>query len=273
MIRGGASRDGAAGAARASNPSAASAAERTLGERLPERAGSIGERPGAERVIGAVLCGGRSRRMGTDKALLEDDQRRTLLERAARTLEPLCETVLLAVGPALRYHDHCGPGRRLVVDAVGAGDGPLAGLAAVLALAAHEGAVLLTTPVDMPGTTPELFASLLERLRAEGGDLCLVRGPRGIEPLLGAFGPRSAGVARALLAAGERRPVALADPDHGLRAVTLELDDSQSRARLVNLNTPEDWRALAGGDPGLDRDAAARQRTFGERPTSGRRGA
>lgn len=182
--------------------------------------------------------------MGTDKALLADRTGLTLLERAARVLEQVSDELLLAVGPEPRYADHLGAGRRAVLDRSGAGDGPLAGLSA--ALGAADGAWVVAAPVDMPGLNPELFDRLLARAREDGSDLCLALGPRGPEPLLGAFGPRCAARADELLETGERRPLALADPGGGLRASLLELGDEESERCLTNLNTPEDWR---GGIP------------------------
>lgn len=202
----------------------------------PARA--VTHRPFEGTIEGVVLCGGRSRRMGTDKALLADERERTLLERAASTLETITDRVVFAVGPTERYADHLNDGRRLVVDDEAAGDGPLAGLAAALSATSARWTVCL--PVDMPGVDAELVRALIERANETQADLCLARGVRGVEPLLGVFGPRCADVARRLLADGERRPVALADPRHGLHAVELRVE-GDTRA-LRNLNHPDDWQ-------------------------------
>ena len=80
-------------------------------------------------LTGLVLAGGRSRRMGTDKALLTVDGR-PLVSHVATRLATLCPTVLVAPGP-----------RRLLQvvwpqdDDRIAGAGPLAGILGGLAAA------------------------------------------------------------------------------------------------------------------------------------------
>lgn len=216
---------------------------------------SIAAESSRERVVGGLLCGGRSRRMGVDKALLVDEGGRTLLEAAAVRLEAVASEVLLSVGPTPRYEALLRPGWRLVADAFGGPDldGPLVGLTSLLEAA--EGATLVTLPVDMPGVEPALFRALLDRRRASGADVVLARGPRGVEPLLGAFGPAAAAAARDALAAGERRPLCLLERLH---VEQLEVPAVGPFDPLRNLNRPEDWaleQSLAR--PGARRGGAA----------------
>ena len=98
--------------------------------------GSLTEVEGrlAFEVSGVVFCGGRSVRMGSDKALLELEGR-SLLEHAVDTLRELTPHVFLATGPAERYAEL---GLERVLDKTG-GAGPLAGLAAALEHACARG--------------------------------------------------------------------------------------------------------------------------------------
>jgi len=73
-----------------------------------------------------VLCGGRSVRMGIDKATLELGGV-TLLDRAIARLTEVCDPVLIAPGALTLAIDS----RSLVHDAL-SGAGPLAGIAAAL---------------------------------------------------------------------------------------------------------------------------------------------
>lgn len=189
-------------------------------------------------LVGAVLCGGRSERMGRDKALLELGGR-PLLRRAVDALEGLCEEVLLAVGPVPRYEEF---GRPWVLDRA-AGLGPLAGLEASLAAAVERGAwAACVLGCDMPDVRGEHFERLLERLAAEDADVALASGPRGIEPLLGVYRSDVLGAVRASLERGER---SLRSFHRDVRVTSLDLADE---AALHNLNSPEDLvRARAEG--------------------------
>lgn len=106
------------------------------------------------KTTGLVLAGGRSSRMGTNKALLEINGE-TLLHRTMRLLEQAgCRQVLISGD----YY-----GYRCVTDT--AQLGPLAGIAAGLDACQTE--KLLILPVDMPYMTSELI-QLLMHFRFEG---------------------------------------------------------------------------------------------------------
>ena len=106
------------------------------------------------KTTGLVLAGGRSSRMGTNKALLEINGE-TLLHRTMRLLEQAgCRQVLISGD----YY-----GYRCVTDT--AQLGPLAGIAA--GLDACQTKKLLILPVDMPYMTSELI-QLLMHFRFEG---------------------------------------------------------------------------------------------------------
>ena len=101
-----------------------------------------------QKITGLVLAGGRSSRMGTNKALLEINGE-TLLNRAVRLLELSgCKEVFISGD----YY-----GQRSVPDR--AQLGPLAGIAAGLDVCKTE--KLLILPVDMPYMTTELLQLLM----------------------------------------------------------------------------------------------------------------
>lgn len=131
-----------------------------------------------QEVVGVVLAGGASRRMGHDKALLEVGGK-TLVERAVEQLGKVCDTVVVAAGASREL-----PGFDIVADA--AGHGPAAG---ILGAAAHfERPVdLLVLACDLPAVTAELLAALIRQ--AEAGDWILPRWRRGIEPLCSLYRP------------------------------------------------------------------------------------
>ena len=204
----------------------------------------------ADRIVGVVLAGGGSRRLGHDKTRLMIDGE-TLVERAARILAAVCREVVVA--------DAGRGGASFASVADGPGAGPAAGILG--AAQAFPDASLLVLACDLPLVPESLLAELAERLRC-GADLVIPRSERGLEPLCAAYGPR------ALRRLGERvagGALAL----HPL-AAGAELDVSQVSGEelarhgsptlfLLNVNRPEDLealdRALAGESPGAGQRA------------------
>lgn len=191
---------------------------------------------------GLVLCGGASVRMGSDKARLVLGAR-SLLERALAALAPHCVELRLACGPSARYAEL---GLPLDLDRA-PGLGPLAGLEAGLAAARAE--LVLAVAVDMPWLERVPFAQLVTTLERERAQACLIEGPRGLEPLCGAWSRSALPAIRAALDAGERRVLAPfersgASAAERPRLARFALRDEPA---LANLNTPEELaRARAG---------------------------
>lgn len=117
-------------------------------------------------VTGAVLAGGRSTRLGRDKALLEIAGE-TLLARAVRTLAGVCGEVLVVAGPE---RQDVVPGVRVLPDER-PGVGPLGGIAT--ALRALRGERLLAVATDMPLLAPALLRLLIDA--SPGYDVAIPR--------------------------------------------------------------------------------------------------
>ncbi len=188
-----------------------------------------------------MLCGGASRRMGADKALLRPPYLggRSLLEHAVLELEGVAPRVVLACGEEPRYA-HLG--RELVLDALG-GAGPLAGL--VAALESLRGEWLCVVACDMPRVGGDVFRALLERARELDLDACLLETPGGLEPLCGVYRKTCAGPARRALDGGERRLVSFhGELSIGRLAASTAAGGGGEWA--TNLNTPGEYeRELA----------------------------
>jgi molybdopterin-guanine dinucleotide biosynthesis protein A len=107
-----------------------------------------------------LLCGGKSLRFGSDKALALVAGR-PLLDRTLDTARSRAGRVLLAPGRAPRYADRGVP---LVLDPPGS-DGPLAGL--VAGLRVLDAAYVFLLAVDLPGLTPEALDRLTAAFEAE----------------------------------------------------------------------------------------------------------
>ncbi len=197
--------------------------------------------------LGVVFCGGKSVRMGRDKACLELDGK-TLLERAVACLAPVVSEVVLACGPEDRY-GHLGLERVLDREP---GAGPLAGLEAALARLMRatvdpERAFLFALACDMPRAEPGVFGVLFRRLQASSADAALFATSGGLEPLYAVYRGSALPAVERALQRGERRLVAFHEE---LRVATLdEREWAPARERsspACNVNTPEEFRGLGG---------------------------
>jgi molybdopterin-guanine dinucleotide biosynthesis protein A len=185
-------------------------------------------------VSAALLLGGPSQRMGTDKAQLElgGQPAATLL---AERLAALCEDVLLVGGtppPTAR-------GRR-VADP----EGPRCALRGLVgALEAAREARVLVVATDLLGVTPDLLLALIASPEA---DVVAPRTARGPEPLCALYRREPVlAEARRRLAAGQLalHELLAACSVHWLKGE--DLAASAGANALTNLNTPEEFRAFA----------------------------
>lgn len=127
---------------------------------------------------GVVLAGGRSSRMGRDKALIEVDGR-SLLDRALDKLDPHVAE-LLVVGEPEKY-GHVGP---FVIADEWPGKGPLGGLVTAMRYASND--KLLVVACDMPGLNDRLF-DLLKTQLGTATEAVVPRHGGLIEPLASAY--------------------------------------------------------------------------------------
>lgn len=140
-----------------------------------------------------VLCGGRSERMGRDKALL-DWGGKPLAAHVAARVAPMFEEVVLSGDPARygRLGWRCIPDR--------GGHGPLAGLCAAFLALPH--AALFLVACDMPRTDPGSVAALWPFLRSR--DAAVPLAAHGPEPLHAFYSRRVLPAAGRLLAGSGR---------------------------------------------------------------------
>jgi molybdopterin-guanine dinucleotide biosynthesis protein A len=182
-----------------------------------------------------ILAGGRSSRMGTDKARAESDGRALAL-RVADVAAAVCGSVSL-VGDPLLYAEL---GLPVIADRF-PGQGPLGGMEA--ALAATSSDVNLILACDMPA----IRQGLLEELFIGDGDCVVPRHDDGrLEPLCAVYRRRCHPVILAAIEAGIRKvtDALLLFAQHSLAIRYLRVSD---RAAFANLNTPDDWRRFHHG--------------------------
>jgi molybdopterin-guanine dinucleotide biosynthesis protein A len=130
------------------------------------------------KVSGIVLAGGKSSRMGTDKASLMYHGK-TLIQNALDILSPFCNEILISCNG----HEHDALGYDIVADEI-PDIGTIGGIYSCLKQAHHN--ICVTIPCDTPFVNKGLFRFLLDN--CDGHKAVFPRSPQGfIEPLMAVY--------------------------------------------------------------------------------------
>jgi molybdopterin-guanine dinucleotide biosynthesis protein A len=191
--------------------------------------------------MGFVIAGGRSSRMGEDKAFLEFGHV-TLLERALGALRAVSGSVAIVGDPA-KFQKY-----GVVVEDVFPGCGPLAGIHAALL---HSSADLnLMLAVDLPFVSSELLKFLFDVAANGDAVVTLPRVGNKRQPLCAVYRRDFAGVAEEALRAGKYRIDAAFS---GVAVRVIEEEELAaagfSEQSFFNVNTPQDRVDAAGRVP------------------------
>jgi len=183
-------------------------------------------------VTAIILCGGRSSRMGQDKASLRFGDE-TMLERIVRIVRAVADHVIVVA----RRDQPVPSDVTLAYDAV-EDLGPLAGIAAGLAISKSDLNVVVAC--DMPLIRPQV----LERLASliDDYDACVGVADGHPSPLCGIYRSRIAPDAQALLDSGERRMMRLLEVVRTKRvdaAVFRDIDPNLET--FISVDTPKKY--------------------------------
>ena len=136
-------------------------------------------------LLGIVLCGGQSKRMGRDKAELKTRSGMTFLDHAYQRLIECCGAVCLSGSNPreTRYMRIADPPESY---------GPISGLYASLDFAMVQGYdAVVFTPVDTPFLTVDDIGKLVDAFRADPGNVvCAINESNvttSIEPLIAVY--------------------------------------------------------------------------------------
>jgi len=202
----------------------------------------MGTAAGAARFPGnsaAILAGGRSLRMGTNKALLEVGGK-GMLDRTADVLRPLVDDLFLVADDSTPY---AGLGLPVIPD-VHPGRGPIGGIHAALRHAAHP--LVLCVASDMPHIGRGVIELLLTSARPDD-DALIPRIDGRPEPLLAVYGRNALPGFEQAICAGRLRVV---DAIEGLRVRYIDEPELRSAdpglRSFVNVNTPKELAAARG---------------------------
>lgn len=235
------------------------------------RIGPTGDNPGdrrndarvfrvPEQLSGVILAGGRSLRMGRDKAWLEAGGQPLLLRQIGLLTEAGLRNLAIAAGPEDRDPLPCTPPGIPLLRDLRPGLGPLAGVECGLRWARglhpdpDEGWTLFLA-VDLPGMSAGWLRRLISGMGPGTG--CVPCQAGRMEPLAAIYPNRAWNVARAHLERPPANPKASARGfcRRGLETgwMTLWETPPEDHTTLTNWNTPSDWtegRPDQGGNAG-----------------------
>ena len=183
---------------------------------------------------GAVLAGGRSRRMGRDKA--------SLIINGRSLLEMQLDKLKAAGIQDLMVSDAPGSTRNIPADARIVEDmqpdrGPLCAIASALNASSAGYCVILS--VDAVGVTPETIVKLMHAAEESSAEIVLLASSSGLQPLIGIYKKSLAEDALLLVNNGR---LAVKELFRSHPPVLLKLPEDSPE--LLNCNAPEDLEKL-----------------------------
>ncbi|MFO8058107.1 MAG: molybdenum cofactor guanylyltransferase [bacterium] len=191
-------------------------------------------------LTGMILAGGKSTRMGRDKALLKVEGL-TVIRRVADALSPCCSRLAVVCGPDDDYGFLGLP----VIRDLEPGEGVFMGLYSGLCRMETERA--LVAGCDMPYIRTSLAAHLAEL--SESADIVVPRIRGNYEPLFATYSKACLAPARDLLDSGEKRIRKLYElvPTGVVEEEEIKRFDPDL-STFVNLNFPADLEKIEGNE-------------------------
>ena len=190
---------------------------------------------------GIVVCGGKSTRMGTSKALLPFGPE-TMLQRVVRILADVVSPIVVVAAVDQELPEL--PRDVLLTRDEHQGRGPLEGLRAGLkALPLHVDAAYVTS-CDVPLLVPGFVLQMLGY--ADGYDIAVIEQNGFAHPLSAVYRRATLPQIEDLLARDQLRPAFLFDRVHTRRVTPGQMTADPDLRTLRNLNTREEYeQALA----------------------------
>ena len=188
-------------------------------------------------VTGVILAGGRSRRMGRDKATLEIGGQ-TLFERTLAMLQGIFSQVLIAGD-----RPDLATAQVPCVPDIYPGSA-LGGLHAALKAAATPW--VFVTPCDLPYPDEGLIRLLLDH--REGYEVVIPRTPQGLEPVFALYHKTCLPLMEEMLRRGDYRIYDFY-PQVRVHYLEVQILSADWQRALLNLNTPQDLQRLKKESP------------------------
>lgn len=192
-------------------------------------------------AAGIVLCGGKSTRMGTSKAMLPFGPE-TMLQRVVRLLSGIVSPIVVVA--ALDQELPELPRDVIVARDEHEGRGPLEGLRAGLKALPAGADTAYVTSCDVPLLVPGFVTQMLEL--AKGYDIAVMEIDGFTHPLSAVYRRATLPLVEDLLAKSRLRPLFLFEATNTRRVKPAEMTSDPDLRTLRNLNTRQDYeQALA----------------------------
>lgn len=209
---------------------------------------------------GVVLCGGKSSRMGHDKATLPFGDE-TMLARVTRILSQVVDPIVVVAAPHQSHAELSVP-VTYVHDRVD-GRGPLEGLAVGITALKDQVDMVYATSCDVPLLVDGFVQHLIDQIGDH--DIIVPKEEKYFHPLAAVYRVSVLSKIEELLSEDRRRPVFLFDAMDTLPILVSELTPVDPHlATLLNLNSPEDY-AKALKIAGFDASAEILAKLFNDR--------
>jgi molybdopterin-guanine dinucleotide biosynthesis protein A len=181
-------------------------------------------------IVGIVLVGGASRRMGSNKAFLRLGKR-SFAQIAVSLLKTECEKVYLVGGQARDYEELGIPHIHDDIPDMG----PLGGISSAFSSTGAQ--QLFVLACDLPVLKPSIVRSVIMMAR-QGGDVVFVSSGPVDQPLVGVYSNTIQPLLMSYLASGGRGVLKFLHhcKENGMQIVRHELADAARS--LINVNAP-----------------------------------
>lgn len=184
-----------------------------------------------DRLSSAILLGGKSSRMGVDKAFLglkSNEGDRSFLDKLASEMF-FFEEKYLSLNAS---QDYLIEGYKNIIDEI-ENIGPLGGIYSVLRSSKKE--YVFFAPCDMPKLTKEAVMFLVDRWQGE--DMCIAYVNDRKQPLFGIYGKKCMPYIEEIIGKNSFKPVLLMD-----YVSSRVVDMSEYEECFVNINTIDDYK-------------------------------
>lgn len=181
------------------------------------------------KITGIILAGGKSSRMGTDKALI-DVKGKKLIEYSIAVMKQICGHIIISASNPV-YEKFGFP---IVADSF-QGIGPIAGLEACLRYSKTK--INLVAPCDSPFLSINLFRETLKETAGYEAAVPILQDGK-VEPLAGYYSKEALPTIIQQIEKGDYKLQNL------LKAMNTKYVSITNPAYLMNINTPRDLRNI-----------------------------